>query len=351
MNRDFLGSALHIVRGASAGGTMRQVLRPYRGRLLIGEDDLASGPTPATNDFDIWQGVREWFVNRIRQVQGMEFSFDAYEDSGLFMNAASLRDEDEIVAWAGIGLADQLNLAWTAHLCDRHGVDLAKLRVIQFERNKSWTVGSMGELNPEFVSDHFPAPRAPTAAEADELRRAWHVYTSSDPADLVAYAAGPTVMPFLHAALRALVLRYPDRRSGLGVIEETLLRNVKKQGPKPIRIVGETIARNDGADREGHDYLFWRLLQMGKLKTPLVAVGGRPAADFGMEFLKRANAPKMLGEAEIRLTPFGEAVLAGEANTVRENGIDLWIGGVHLTDAENPPFREGWTLLLRAPQS
>jgi hypothetical protein len=159
------------------------------------------------------------------------------------------------------------------------------------------------------------------------------------------------VLPFLHAGLRALVLRYPDRRSGLGVIEETLLRNVKKEGPKPIRIVSGTTAWNDGPDRGGHDYLFWRLLQMAKLKTPLVTVGGRPAADFGMDFLRRANAPKMMSDAEIRLTPFGQAVLAGEANTVHENGIDLWVGGVHLTDAENPPFREGRTLLLRAPRS
>lgn len=181
----------------------------------------------------------------------------------------------------------------------------------------------------------------------DALRRAWRVYTSSDPADLVACAAGPTVLPFLHAGLRALVLRYPDHRTGLGVVEETLLRNVKKQGPKPIRIVGETIARNDGPDREGHDYLFWRLLQMGKLDTPLVTVGGRPAADFGMEFLKRENARRMMSDAEITLTAFGEAVMAGEANTVHENGIDLWIGGVHLTDGENPPFREGRMLLLK----
>jgi hypothetical protein len=31
---------------------------------------------------------------------------------------------------------------------------------------------------------------------------------------------------------------------------------------------------------------------------------------------------------------------------VRENGIQDWIGGVHLTDAERPPFRDGRTLLL-----
>lgn len=346
MDADFLGSALHIVLGSSAGGIMRQVLRPYRGQLLIGEDQLAWGPAPATDDLDIWQGVREWSLNRVARTIGLEFSFDSYSDDGLLMNAGHLGAGNEIAVWIGTGLPDQLNLAWTVFLCEGYGVDLAKLRVIQFERHKSRLIRAMDQVHPDTIRDHYPPPRALTDVELDELRRAWRVYTSADPADLADYAAGTSPLPFLHEALSALLLRYPDRKSGLGALDETLLRDVKRHGPKAARIVAGTMAGNDGPDRQNHDYLFWRLLRMGKLEAPLVTVGGRPTADFGIEFLKRAYAPRMLTEGEITLTPLGEAVLAGEANAVHENGIDDWIGGVHLTDEQRPPFREGRTLLL-----
>lgn len=172
MNLDFLGSALHIVLGGSAGGTMRQVLRPYRSRLLIGEDDLACGPAPAMDDLELWRAIREWFLIRVARANGMEFSFDGYDDVGLLMNAAWLDDKNEIVVWVGTGLKDQLNLAWTVFLCDGYEIDLTKLRVIQFERHRSWAVRSMGELHPDAIRHHCPAPRALTDVELDELRRA-----------------------------------------------------------------------------------------------------------------------------------------------------------------------------------
>jgi hypothetical protein len=347
MNPDFLGSALHIVLGPSAGGTMNQVLRPHRGRRLVGEDALACGPAPAMDDLELWRAIREWFLNKIYRANGMEFSFDGYDDAGLLMNASWLDEEEEIVVWTGTGLADQLNLAWTVLLCDRHGVDLAKLRVIQFERQGSWPVRAMAELHPDTIRDHCPAPRALAADDVEELRRAWRVYTSNDPAALVDYAAGTSPLPFLHEGLSALLLRYPDRRSGLGVIDETLLRNVKRKGGKPMNVVGETTAWNDSPDRWDHVYVFYRLLRMADLETPLVTLTGRTKFEFAIPPPQRLTViHKMICDGEVKLTPFGAAVLAGEANAVHENGIDDWIGGVHLTDAERPPFREGRTLLL-----
>jgi len=38
----------------------------------------------------------------------------------------------------------------------------------------------------------------------------------------------------------------------------------------------------------------------------------------------------------VRLTAMGERVLAGQEDHVRLNGIDRWIGGVHLTGDSTP---------------
>jgi len=38
--------------------------------------------------------------------------------------------------------------------------------------------------------------------------------------------------------------------------------------------------------------------------------------------------------SSFEITEFGKAVLAGEEDFVRRNGIDHWLGGVHLVGSE-----------------
>jgi len=40
--------------------------------------------------------------------------------------------------------------------------------------------------------------------------------------------------------------------------------------------------------------------------------------------------------SSFEITEFGKAVLAGEEDFVRRNGIDHWLGGVHLVGSEAP---------------
>ena len=41
----------------------------------------------------------------------------------------------------------------------------------------------------------------------------------------------------------------------------------------------------------------------------------------------------------VNLTEFGEAVLAGQANHLAVNGIDDWVGGVHLSSRNSNVWR------------
>ena len=43
---------------------------------------------------------------------------------------------------------------------------------------------------------------------------------------------------------------------------------------------------------------------------------------------------RQLLESSFQVTEFGEAVLRGDEDFVRLNGIDLWLGGVHLEGDE-----------------
>jgi hypothetical protein len=81
----------------------------------------------------------------------------------------------------------------------------------------------------------------------------------------------------------------------------------------------------------GDMHLFHRLIGMAAARSPLISVTGSRTAMRG---------------CEVKLTSFGQDVLAGNANNVRENGIDDWIGGVHLSAESHVTFRSGDSLIL-----
>ena len=329
-----LNRALHIVGGDTAAGSLKAALRLSHDQLLVNEDPLSCGPAPDTDDLGVWRSTRENFL-RDMYVDWPDFSFDDYEyaDNGLLMNAKRLGQEDDIVVWAGLGLPDQLLLAWVIFLFDRLSVDLSKLRVVQFEKLlPRQRVLSMGELAPEDIRNYCPEPRQLDLQDVEELRRTWRVYTSNDPTALSKFVTGGSPLPVLHRALSQLLYRYPDVRSGVGVWDERLLHYTLEEGPAAARVIAYTFGISESPDCVGDQYLFRRLIGMGnvELTSPLISVTG---------------STRTMRGCEVRLTAFGQSVLSGQANNVHENGIDDWIGGVHLRN-HSVTFRDGDHLLL-----
>ncbi|MCZ6481626.1 MAG: DUF1835 domain-containing protein [Alphaproteobacteria bacterium] len=327
-----LSRALHIVGGDTAAGSLKAALRLSHDRLLVNVDPLSCGPAPDTDDLGVWRSTREKFLRDL-YIDWPDFSFDDYEDNGLLMNAKRLSQEDDIVVWAGLGLPDQLLLAWVIFLFDRLRVDISKLWVVQFEKLRPrQRVLSIGELEPEDIRNYCPEPRQLDSQDVEELRRAWRVYRSDDPTALSKYVTGGSPLPILHRALSQLLYRYPDVRSGVGVWDQRLLHYSLEKGPAAALVIGFTMGYSESPDCVGDTYLFRRLIGMGnvELTSPLISVTG---------------STRTLRGCEVRLTTFGQSVLSGKANNVHENGIDDWIGGVHLRN-HSVTFRDGDHLLL-----
>lgn len=332
MNTTSLNEALHITMGNSAGGALKDVLGLDSDSLLINQDPIHCGPAPATDDLDYWRSVRQRFIADLNS-ERRDISLDHYGDFSLLKNVGKLYKAPLVIVWAAQGLHEQLLLAWVVFLFDRLGLDPSTLRVVHFKnlRPRQQVLG-MGELSPENIREFNPGPSPLGADELDEVRRAWNAYTSSDPAALSAYLAGPTCLPLLHKAMSRLIYRYPDIRSGLSLCDTWMLHQAIEHGPLPARIIGWTFAMNETPDQVGDDYLFDRLRRFGSaaLSSPLVLLTGNT---------------RSMRESRVEITDFGRKVLAGEANHVAENGIDDWIGGVHLT-SDTVVFRDGDKLLL-----
>jgi hypothetical protein len=145
---------------------------------------------------------------------------------------------------------------------------------------------------------------------------AWSALRAGDPSGLGPVAASRSPeLRFLGEAFDRLGREYPSTRDGLSLTERRLLA---------------AAAAEPGATAAA---AFTRMVE----REPRPFLGDL----FGFRILGRlAAAPVPLVEADppggiaagtrLRVTKAGRRVLAGEADHVALNGIDRWVGGVHL---------------------
>jgi hypothetical protein len=312
---------VHIAPGLSAAGTIKQALQLQAPSCLLAFDDwLSCGPLRPFQSVAEWRSLRERYWTDLHRSEG--FWTSSYERApfDLLDRAGVLTNCDSIVLWIGTGLAEQLLQVWLVQLLRLLGVDLARLRVIQFHRvgqARAEVVG-IGELNPDQLRAH-PPEQALGTEDIAELDEAWAAVTSPDPATLLSFLArGAGHLPFLTRSLGLLLGRYPDYQTGLGIWDRLLLEFTRDRGPLAARIIGYTMAHSFyRPDWVGDFYLFARLQRLADQRSPhpLVTLAGDSTVIRG---------------TEIRLTDVGHAVLRGEANAVELNGIDDWVAGVHL---------------------
>jgi hypothetical protein len=121
--------------------------------------------------------------------------------------------------------------------------------------------------------------------------------------------------------------------TGLNCWEEVLLRYTREKGPTVARVIGYTMALDlDYPDWIGDIYLFARLRRLADPSLP-------------HPFLSLSGSRTTIRGSDVTLTDTGAKALDGQANFVKLNGIDDWIGGVHLESSTGKLwFRTGDTL-------
>jgi hypothetical protein len=312
-------SLLNIVNGDLAAGTFLHSFGAGD-RLLIHRDVLSCGPLPRVTKAAAWQKARTDFWSG---TLGFLRSFDLDPSPiDLLKNVERLKGDGFPCVWAGTGNSDQLLISFVLHLVTTLGGDVASVRVVQFEAEKSGErVRNTGSLSRDAMRDH-PEPRKLSLFERAAYRDAWLAVTASDPTLLEAYAPRhPDAPVYLKDAVSKVLRRFPDRKSGLPFWDRLLLANVRDQGPKVSAILAATIeAMNDDGDMVGDLYTFSRLIRMA---SPAAA---QPLVDL------QGNRQHISG-CTATLTEFGEQVLAGSASYLPANAIDEWAGGVHLSSA------------------
>jgi hypothetical protein len=206
-----------------------------------------------------------------REAIGVERVF---EMGDLVGDTADLVGARRIVLWLEPSLDDQLTLASLPALLDAVGASPEHIDLIQFPTS---SVGTSS-------LDAYAAPPPPVTLsprDLDELRRAWSALVAPEPDALFAAARSDyEPLPSFTRALRALLLRYPEKISGVNAAELRLLER-SRGGAPAARVIGEVLGELlRGVDRCGDDWLFRRLLRLGdpSLAQPPIELSGSTSA-------------------------------------------------------------------------
>jgi hypothetical protein len=328
----WMAAALHVSNGDATDlpgtGLARQV--------LYWRDVLHEGPVPAVGPEELRQ-IRAAFLAQAA-------ADDRAEGASMFgdrdRRLAANRD-GQYVLWFEADLYDQLQIIQILDRLADLGVPAARITLICIGEHPGIArFGGLGELTAEQLRE-LPATRACarlTPAALQLAVRAWAAFRASAPDGLGAIAATRSgELRFLGEAFDRLSREYPSTRDGLSLTERRVLAAVADGVPD----AGAAFVRAGARELRpylGDTWCFAMMDRMANAPVPLLQVDptGRPV-DRG---------------SGLRLTDTGARVLAGGVDQVTLNGIDRWIGGVHLR-GRHVQWRwdDGTETIVRLPEA
>ena len=294
---------LHVLNG----GATRVTAAGIPGEAIVWADVLHDGPVPDEPPAAL-QATRAAHLAAAYHVSDHQLrrEFERREALDHFDR------HDEVVFWLEHDLYDQLLLL--RHLHWLSGIDRGRTRFSLVCRDEY-----LGPSSPERLRTFFQERRPVSEDEVEAGREGWNQFRSTDPRALVAWAASDQCrrLEFMSDALRRLFEEFPWESDGLSRTERQAL-SVVRGGAKTL---SDAFVASQAMEERIFmgDLGFWDLvhrLEVGP--QPLLAVVPPMGASVS-------------GRELVALTDGGRLVLDGKADAVALNGIDRWIGGVHLT--------------------
>jgi hypothetical protein len=285
---------------------------------LAWADVLHEGPVPAGLDDAGLRRVRAEFLAGVDGVDA-EAVRRRFEDRDRALAAG--RDVGYLL-WFEADLYDQLQLAQILAALRDLGVAPDRVRLVCIGEYPGIAhFGGLGELEPGQFPGLLEAATPLTAGALDLGAAAWAALRAADPGGLEPIAASRSPeLRFLGEAFDRLGREYPSTRDGLSLTERRLLAAIHAGGEPGAGAVFARLGERETRPFLADLFCFRILARLAGVRVPLVELD--------------PPAGEVTAATRLRLTAAGGRVLRGEADHVALNGIDRWVGGVHLRGPE-----------------
>jgi hypothetical protein len=313
---------LHLHNGDSTAGTARKADLP--GEHLAWREALLCGPAPSgVSDDDFWQ-MR---ARHLSDAYGLRVDDGAKDLREQHEALAQFVDHEEVVLWFEHDLFCQVHLIYLLNWFARREPGNTTLSLICIDNFPGIDdFRGLGQLNEQQLASLFPQRREIGSAQLSLGSKAWRAYSSSDPSHIESLLAEDTApLPFLKSALFKHLERFPSVRNGLGR-DANLCLELVSDGQAEFKALFPVFGKREPLYGFGDAQVFLELKRLTK--------GSQPLLNMNNDGNNNPTASYELLSMSFQITDHGQAVLNGAEDFVRLNGIDLWLGGVHLQGTE-----------------
>jgi hypothetical protein len=285
---------LHITNGESV--SLSQTGLP--GQVIYWNDILHDGPVPRGLPLQELSRIRANFIAEFFGMPLSEVSFVQRDEA-----ISRFRDHEEVVLWFEHDLYDQLQLLQILDWFSQQHLGGTRLSLISVNRY-------LGSMHPEQLRPLFDSRHEVNARELKTARTAWDAFCSSEPTGLAALVDEDTsALPFLRDALLRHLEQFPSLHNGLSRAERQILQ-----------LTGSGISG------------FGELFPAAQKMEENIWMGDSTFQQY-LRRLAGAKHPLLDSvNSGFLTTDFGRAVYEGKEDHVRANGINRWLGGVHLCE-------------------
>ena len=298
---------LHVTNGGAAAEKIRATGLP--GEVLTWDDVLHDGPVPARISDDELTAVRARFIASRGWAPEAEVLAGFRARDRALAGAAA---HDETVLWFEHDLYDQLQLI---QILARFATGDARSERITLVLGPEY----LGPSKPERLAERFTRRRPVTLDQLAAAQAAWDAFRAPDPRAIPPLLGAPTAaLPYLGAALLRHLEQFPSVRNGLSRAEQHALDAIANGAATLSDAYVAAHQRCEDPIWLGDWSFAGYVEEMARGPHPLVAL---------------ANGDPTSLDRAVALTDAGRAVREARMDRVRLNGIDRWLGGVHLTGA------------------
>lgn len=312
---------LHVHNGDCSAVTARNAGVP--GEHFAWREALVDGPVPGDLAADEFVNVRAAYLAAAYGASLEKCQRDLKKQLDVL---AQFRSHEEVVLWFEHDLFCQVHLVYLLNWFAHHEAGDTRLTLICIgEFPGIQLFHGLGQLTERQLASLFPQRLEVTPEQLRLGEATWRAYSSPDALGLIALRdADTSPLPFLKTAVERHLQRFPHTRNGLGRVENTALELIAG-GHREFRSLFPAFIRREGEYGFGDAQVFVALQRLTDAPAPLLkkTVNGASAMD-----------PTAVIRSAFEINDFGRAVLAGDEDFVVQNGIDLWLGGVHLLGPE-----------------
>ena len=294
---------LHVLNGDATHRVFEQT--HLTGDVLVWRDILVEGPAASPDARAPWLAAH-------LGIDAEEYVRGRREEAAAL--AATARHY-EVVLWFEHDLFCAVNLWFLLDRFSARGRTPPRLSLVCPSHVDGFR--GLGTFDAASLRSLFERRAPVTSAMLALGRVAFRAYASPDPQALeTLLARGGAALPFLAAAVRCHLGRFPSVASGVDEVEAETL-SALGGGPVDFSRLFATVGAREPVRPHGMGDLQFaaRLRELSRGPHPLVTLD----AD--------ERAPRAW---TLALTPLGRDVVAGRADWLAHHPLDRWLGGVHL---------------------